>query len=65
VNEAVNDDIAQSYGGVVHVVFHDNMFSGLDLSFITWAADEEVREEFLSVFSNRGMSSSHMGETST
>jgi len=48
-----------------HVTFHDDVFTGLDLSFTTWAAGGEVREESLFVFTNGGMSSSHMGEAST
>ena len=65
VDEAVNDDVAQSCRGVIQVIFHDNVFLGLNLSFTTWAAGGEVGEESLSVFSDRGMSSSHVGETST
>jgi len=65
VDEAVNDDIAWPCGGVMQVTFHDNVFMGLDFSFITWAASGEMREESLSVFSNWGISSSHMGEIST
>jgi len=44
---------------------NDNVFSGLNLSFTTWAAGGEVREKSLSVFSNGGMSGSHAGEMST
>jgi len=29
VDEAVNDDVAQSSGGVVQVTFHDDVFTGL------------------------------------
>jgi len=29
----------------MHVVFYDNVFSGLNLSFTTWAAGKEVWEE--------------------
>jgi len=49
----------------MQVAFHDDVFTGLDLSFTTWAAGREVREESLSVFSNGGISSSHMGKMST
>ena len=49
----------------MHVTFHDNVFMGLNLSFTTWAASREVREESLSIFSNGGMSSSYIGETNT
>jgi len=45
------------------VAFHDDVFSGLNLSFATRATGE-VRKESLSVFSNRGMTSSHAGEAS-
>jgi len=64
VDEAVNDDVAWSCGGVMPVAFHDDVFSGLNLSFTTGAASGEVREESLSVFSNGGMTSSHAGKTS-
>ena len=46
------------------VVFYDNVFLGLNLGFATRAADGEVGEESLSVFSNGGMTSSHVGEVS-
>ena len=62
VDETVNDDVAQLSGGIMFVVFHDNVFMSLDLSFTTWAAGGEVREESLSVFSDGGMSSSHASE---
>jgi len=45
------------------IAFHDNVLTGLDLSFTTWAAGREIWEESLSVFSNGCMSSSHVGET--
>jgi len=44
---------------VMHVTFHDNVLSGLNLSFATWAAGGEVWEESLSVFTDGGVSSSH------
>jgi len=62
VDKAVNDHITWSCGGVMPVTFHDDVFSGLNLSFATRATGEEVREESLSVFSNRGMTSSYIGE---
>ena len=65
MDEAVNNDIAQSCGEVIYVTFYDNVFSDLNLSFTTWAADGEVWEESLSVFTNGNMSSSHAGEMST
>jgi len=49
----------------MHVTFHDNVLSGLNLSFATWAAGGEVWEESLSVFTDGGVSSSHMSEMST
>jgi len=65
VDETVNDDVAWSSGGIVSVAFHDNVFMSLDLSFATWAAGGEVREESLSVFSDRDMSGSHASEVGT
>jgi len=65
VNEAVDDDVAWPHGGVMSVAFHNDVFSGLNFSFATRAAGGEVREESLSVFSNRGMASSHASEVST
>ena len=47
------------------IAFHDNVFSGLNLSFATRAASRKVRGESLSVFSSRGMTSSHTGKAST
>ena len=47
------------------VAFHNNMFSGLNLSFITRATGRKVREESLSIFSSGGMTSSYVGEVST
>ena len=46
------------------VTFHNNVFLGLNLGFATRATGGEVREESLSVFFNRGMTSSHAGEAS-
>jgi len=65
VDEAVNDDVAWSSREVMSVALYDNVFTGLDFSFVTWAAGGEVWKESLSVFSDGGMSSSHMGETGT
>jgi len=44
---------------------HDNVFSGLNISFATWATGGEMGEKSLSVFSNGSMSSSHVSELST
>jgi len=65
VDKAIDDDVAWSCGGVMSVAFHDNVFLGLNLSFITRATGGEVRKESLSVFSNRSMTSSHASEAST
>ena len=47
------------------IAFHNNVFSSLDFSFVTRAAGGKVREESLSVFSDRGMTSSHADKVST
>jgi len=47
------------------IAFHDDVFSSLNFGFTTGTASGEVREESLSVFSNRGMTSSHAGEAGT
>ena len=65
VDKAVNDDVAWLHGGVMSVTFYDNVFLGLNLGFATRATGGKVKEESLSVFSNRGVTSSHMGEVST
>ena len=49
VDKAVYDDIAWTCGWVVCIALHDDMFSCLDFSFATQAADGEVREESLSI----------------
>ena len=65
MNKAVDNDIAWSCGGVMPDTLHDNMFSGLNISFATWATSGEMGEKSLSVFSNRSMSSSHVSKLST
>jgi len=55
VNKAVDDGVARTRGRVVSVTFYDNVFTGLNFSFATRAAGEEVEEESLSVFSNGGV----------
>ena len=65
VNEAVDDDITRVSGGVMNVTFHDDVFTSLNLSFTTWAASGEIREESLSIFSDGDISSSHVSEAST
>ena len=62
MDKVVDDDVTWSHGGVMPIAFHDNVFSGLNLSFATRVTGEEVREESLFVFSNGGMTSSHVGE---
>ena len=65
VNKAVDDGVAWLSRRVVPIAFHDNVFTSLNLSFATWAAGGEMREESLSVFSDGGMSSSHVSEAGT
>jgi len=65
VDKAVNDNVVWLYRGVAYIAFHDNMFIGLDLSFIIWVASGKIQKESLSVFFNKGMFSSHTGEMST
>ena len=63
MDKAVDDDVVWSCGGVMPIIFHD-VFLSLNFGFATRATGGEVREESLSVFSNRGMTSSHAGEAS-
>ena len=65
VDKAVDDDVTRTRGGVMSITFHNNMFSGLNFSFVTRAAGGKVGEESLFVFSNGGMTSGHAGEAST
>jgi len=65
VNKAVDDDVAWSHKGVMPITFHDDVLSSLNFGFTTGATGGEVREESLSVFSDRGMTSSHAGEAGT
>ena len=65
MNEAVYDNVVWTYGWIMYIIFHDDMFSCLNFSFTTWAADGEVRKESLSILSNRSMASSHVSETGT
>ena len=64
MNKAIDDDVAWTCGGVVSIIFHDDVFLGLNFGFTTRAAGGEVGEESLSVFSNGGMASGHAGEAS-
>jgi len=65
VNEAVNDNVAWSSGGIMQVAFHDNMFMCLNFSMATRTSSWEVREESLSIFSNGGMTSHHASKLCT
>ena len=65
VDEAVDNNVVWSSGGVISVTFHDDVFTSLNLSFTTWAASGEIREESLSIFSDGDISSSHVSEAST
>jgi len=65
VNKAVDDDITWSYGEVVEVVLHNDMFMCLYLSLATGAAEEEVRKEALLVLANGGIACGHTGKTGT
>ena len=64
MDKAIDDNVTWSRGGVMSIAFHDDVFSSLHFSFTTRAAGGELREESLSVFSDRGMTSSHAGEAS-
>ena len=65
MNEAIDNNVVWSSGGVISVAFHDDVFTSLNLSFTTWAASGEIREESLSIFSDEDISSSHVSEVST
>ena len=65
MDKAIDDDVTWSCGGVMSVAFHDDVFLSLHFGFTTRAAGGELGEESLSVFSNGGMTSSHVGEAST
>jgi len=64
VDKAIDDDVARMHRGIVSITFHDDVFSGLNFGFATRAADGEVGEESLSVFSNGGVAGGHAGEAS-
>ena len=64
MDKAIDDDVAWSHGEVMPITLHNNVFLSLDFGFATRAASGEIGEESLSVFSNRGMASSHAGEVS-
>ena len=62
VDKAVYDDIAWTCGWVICIALHDDMFSCLDFSFATQAADGEVREESLFILPNGSMAGCHASE---
>ena len=64
MNKAIDDDVTWSCGGVMSIAFHDDVFSSLHFGFTTRAAGGELGEESLSIFSNGGMTSSHVGKAS-
>ena len=64
VYEAVNDDIAWLSRGIIQVAFYNNVFMGLNFGFATWTASWKMREESLSIFSNKSMSGDHASELS-
>ena len=37
MDKAIDDDVAWSCGGVMSIIFHDDVFSGLNFSFVTRA----------------------------
>jgi len=47
----------------MYIALHDDMFSCLDFSFTTRAADGEVREKSLSILPNGSVAGSHVSET--
>jgi len=64
VDKAIDDDVAWSRGGVMSIIFHDDVFSGLNFGFATRATGGEIGKKSLSVFSNGGVTSGHVGEAS-
>ena len=60
MNKAIDDVVAWSHGGVMSITFHDDVFSGLNFGFATRATGGEMKEESLSVFSNRGITKGHL-----
>jgi len=65
VDKTVDNDIAWSHREVIHIAFHDNVFSGLNFGFVTQATGGEERKESLFIFFNGSMFSSHVSESST
>ena len=64
MDEAIDDGVAWSRGGVMSIALYDDVFLSLHFGFTTRAAGGELGEESLSVFSNGGMTRSHAGEAS-
>ena len=62
VDKAVYDDIAWMCRWVVCITLHNNMFSCLNFSFATWAADGKVKKESVSILPNRSVAGSHVSE---
>jgi len=62
VNKTVYDDVTWTSERIMYIIFHDDVFSCLNFSFTTQAADGEVRKEPLSVLSNGSVAGSHAGE---
>ena len=64
VDRAVDDNVARTHRRIMSITFHDDVFSGLNFSFATGAAGGKVGEESLSIFSDGGVASGHVGEAS-
>ena len=47
VDKAINDDVVQPHEGVMQITFLDNVFTGLNLSFATWATSGKVGKKSL------------------
>jgi len=60
VDKAIDNVIAWSHGGIMSIIFHDDVFSGLNFGFATRATGGEVGEESLFVFSNGGITKGHL-----
>jgi len=62
VDKAIDDNIAQSGEEVMEVTLHDNMFTCLHCSLVTWAVSRGVRKEVLLIFANEGMTCGHVSK---
>jgi len=56
---------ARKWTKLIQITFHDDVFLSLNFGFAIWVAGREVGEESLSVFSNGGMTHSHVGKSCT